>query len=470
MGESRDTRDRRSNPLTGEATAPCPPFDQSGAFESMFWLAQKRLPRKHSAMSATRPRKRWLILTQYYHPELGAPQVRLRAFARELCRRGFHVDVVTALPNYPAGHVFPGYQGRWWVREAVDEVRVKRVWLYANAGRSTPKRLANYLSFTLTAAMACLFSRRPDIVFVESQPLTLGFVALLMKYLRGVPFIYNVPDLQIDVARQLGFISNERFLRIAGRMEQLFMRQAWKVATVTHRFIDHFEHLGVCHDKITFLPNGADSEFLRPMSPSEELIRRWQLRGKQTFLYVGTHGYYHGLEIVIEAASLLRSRPDIVFLLVGQGPERQRLRDMAKAGRLDNVVFGESPYDERPELYSIACASLVPLRDFDVATAMRPAKLFPSLSCGVPVIYSGRGETAQLIEAHRCGVVVPPSDPSALAEAVIRLAADRGLRDSMGLAGRTLVEAEYDWGTIVERWLETLGPVRVVASSSKPGM
>jgi colanic acid biosynthesis glycosyl transferase WcaI len=414
-------------------------------------------------MSAIRPGARWLILSQYYHPELGAPQVRLRALARELSRRGFHVDVVTALPNYPAGRIFPGYQGRWSVREAVDDARVRRVWLYANAGRSTPKRLANYLTFTLTATVACLLGRRPDIVFVESQPLTLGIVALLMKRLRGVPFIYNVPDLQVDVARQLGFVENERFLRIAGRMEHMFMRQAWKVATVTHRFIDHFEHLGVSQEKITFLPNGADTEFLRPVPPSDELTRRWQLRGKKTFLYVGTHGYYHGLEIVIEAASLLRTRSDIVFLLVGQGPERERLRDMARTRHLDNVVFGDSPYDERPELYSIAWASVVPLRDFEAAQAMRPAKLFPSLSCGVPVIYSGRGETAHLIEAHRCGIVAPPNDPSALAEAVTRLAADARLRDSMGRSGRALVEAEYDWSTIVERWLETLGGSRVLA-------
>src|SRR6266852_3629259 len=98
--------------------------------------------------------------------------------------------------------------------------------------------------------------------------------------------------------------------------------------------------------KISFLPNGADTEFLKPQLPSRALLDRWRLHGKKVFLYVGTHAYYHGLDTLIEAAALLRDHSDIAFLLVGDGPERARIKEVAAQHGLTNVVFGESNYEE----------------------------------------------------------------------------------------------------------------------------
>src|SRR5712691_10675620 len=214
------------------------------------------------------------MLTQYYPPEIGAPQIRLRSVAHMLRRHGIAVEVLTAMPNYPAGKIFPGYAGRWHMREEIDGIAVRRTWVYAGTGKSAAIRLANYFSFTCTALLATLTGPRPDVLFVESQPLSLGLVAILMKWLRGVPYIYNVPDLQIDVARQLNFVRNDRFLRLAWNLENSFLRQSWKVSTVTHRFIEHFQSRGLPREQITFLPNGSDTLFLRPVAPCQELLDR----------------------------------------------------------------------------------------------------------------------------------------------------------------------------------------------------
>jgi glycosyltransferase involved in cell wall biosynthesis len=402
---------------------------------------------------------RWLVLTQYYPPEVGAPQIRLRAMTQELMRHGIEVRVVTGMPNYPAGRIFPGYEGRRRVDETINGVPVTRLWVYAATGRAAHLRLANYLSFTFSALLAVLFGPRPDVMFVESQPLSLGVVAVLMKWLRGVPYIYNVPDLQVDVARQLGFMRSAVVLRLALWMENLFLQSAWRVSTVTDRFVEHFESRGLPRAQITFLPNGADTRFLRPMPPSCSLTARWGLDGKKVFVYVGTHAYYHGLDTLIDAAALLRNRTDISFLLIGDGPERKRLQDRARVEALDNVVFGESPYEEMDQLYSIAWASIATLRKMDVARGMRLSKIFPSLSCAVPVIYSGEGEAADLLAAHRCGLVVEPENPAQLAEAVVRLASDDVLRADLGRAGRAFVESAYSWTAIVRAWLLEIGYV-----------
>jgi colanic acid biosynthesis glycosyl transferase WcaI len=404
-----------------------------------------------------RPAERWLILTQYYPPEIGAPQLRLRAFARELRRRGIQVEVLTGLPNYPTGVVFPGYRRRLRMQETIDGVPVTRTWLYGATGRSASVRLANYFSFTATALAAALLRRKPDRIFVESQPLSLGIIALAMRWLRQVPYIYNVPDLQVDVARELGFLENSTALSVMTKVENLFLKQAASVATVTERFVEHFEDRGIARSKISFLPNGADTDFLRPLPPDQELLARWSLQGKKTFAYIGTHAYYHGLSTLIETAALLRERKDIAFLLIGDGPEREALKAQARALELDNVVFGSSPYEEMARCYSIAYASVAVLRDMDVARKMRLAKVFPALSCGVPVVFSGLGETPELLEAHGAGIAVQPEQPAALARAIEELADDPGRRDAMGRAGRELAEARFSWRVIVDRWLNEIG-------------
>jgi putative colanic acid biosynthesis glycosyltransferase WcaI len=400
---------------------------------------------------------RWLILSQYYPPEIGAPQIRLRSAAKEMKRHGIQVQVLTAVPNYPAGKIFPGYLGCWKIQETIDDVPVTRTWVYAGTGKSAPIRLANYLSFTLAALIVALTGPRPDVMFVESQPLSLGLIAVLMKWLRKVPYIYNVPDLQVDVARQMGFMKNRAFLSVAFHLENLFLRQAWKVSTVTDAFIKHFQTRGLRREQITFLPNGADTEFLKPMEASPELLDRWGVHGKKVFLYVGTHAYYHGLETLIEAAALLRNEPDIVFLLVGDGPERGRLKKISQELGLVNVIFANSPYEEMDQLYSIAYGSIATLRNIEVANGMRLSKIFPSLSCGVPVIYSGFGEAADLIRATQCGMVVDPENPALLAQAVKTLASRPEMRSDLGRSGRTLVEREYSWSAIVQRWLTEIG-------------
>jgi colanic acid biosynthesis glycosyl transferase WcaI len=402
------------------------------------------------------PGSRWLVLTQYYPPEIGAPQVRLSAMTRELQRHGLDVRVLTAMPNYPTGIIADGYQKRWRIDETIDGIPVRRLWIFPAVGRSAVKRLANYLSFSVTGLFGALVAPRPDVMFVEAQPLTLGLAALIVKWTRGVPYIYNVPDLQVEVARQLGFVTNGPVLRFAAALERLVARQSWKVATVTHQFIEHFHREGIPAQQVTFLPNGADAETLQPSPPDTALLDRWGLHGKKVFLYVGTHAYYHGLEVVIDAAAQLRDRTDLAVLMIGRGSERAALQQRAASLGLTNVIFDDSPMSERRDLYSIAYASLVTLRDMPVAEQMRPAKIFPSLSCGVPVLCSAGGEAAALVRAGNCGIAVSPGDPGALATAMADLAVDASRREVMGRNGRALVERDYAWSVIVSRWLNEL--------------
>jgi glycosyltransferase involved in cell wall biosynthesis len=407
-------------------------------------------------MKEMREFRDWLIVTQYYHPEPGAPQIRLRALAKELTRLGRRVTVLTGMPNYPDGVIYEGYRGKLSMTDKVDGIQVKRIWLYPAGGKNPFKRLLNYLSFTFHTLFYLSLARRKHIVFIEAQPITLAVYGLFARWLYKVPYVYNTPDLQVEIASERGWVGRS-FVRLAVWLETYLMKQAYSVSTVTHAFIEHFiKARGVPKERMSFLPNGVDLEHLRPLPYDETYARKMGVVGKKVLTYAGTHADYQGLDVILDAAKLLKHRSDIVFLMVGKGPERQRLIDRAKSEGITNVLFKDSPFEEVSLLMSVSYGFLVVLRDIPAAKKMRLSKTFPPLACGVPVIYAGVGESADIIRKHDCGIVSLPENAASLAAAVLELVDAPERRGAFSKAGLKLVEREFSWKTIVSSWLQQL--------------
>lgn len=405
----------------------------------------------------SRTPQRWLIVTQYYPPEPGAAQIRLSTFAKLLKERGLDVEVFTGLPNYPTGTIPEAYRGKWTHREIQDEIPVNRTWIYGFGGKNKLLRVLNFFSFTFSALFNLFRLKRPDVVFLESQPLPVGILGLISKYLWGVPYIYNIPDMQIEVAEQMGWTKNQLVLGAARFFENTLMKQSWKVSTVTKEFIEYFHReRGIPRNQLTLLPNGADTRTVRPLPYSEEMANRFGVQGKKVFVYAGTHAHYHRLETIIEAAERIHSRDDIRIVMVGRGPSRQQIMDLAAAKRLKNIIFGEAPIHETSQLMSICTAALVVLRNAPVSSKMRLAKTFPPMACGKPVLFSGEGESAELISSNQCGLVCPPEDSKGLADLMVKLADDPELARVLGQNALHFLKSELDWTLIVERWLKEL--------------
>jgi colanic acid biosynthesis glycosyl transferase WcaI len=363
------------------------------------------------------------------------------------------VTVVTAMPNYPTGVVHPAYKGRFVLVDEIEGIPVIRTWIFASTGRNVFLRLASYLSFCCTCVAGCLRGPRPDYILVESPPLFLCGSALIVGLLRRAPFVMIVSDLWPASARDLGFISNRVLLWLAERFEALMYHTAFRIAAVTEGIRDTVAG-SVGRAKVTFLPNGVDTDLFRPGGNNSAGILR---PGEVGFLYAGTHSYYQGLDLILDAAERVRDLPEVVFSFVGDGPEKVRLRREADRRGLTNVRFHDPrAVSEMPPLFAESRASIALFRNVPLFRGGRPAKIFPSLACGTPVIFSGAGETAVLIESSGCGLVTPPGSPSELADAVRRLAKDPALAHELGDAGRRLVEREYTWSGIVERWLAQL--------------
>lgn len=400
---------------------------------------------------------RFLILTQYYEPEIGAPQVRLSALVRELRRAGHTVEVVTALPNHPTGRIFPGWGRRLYVRTEESGVMVHRVWLYPALG-SGLRRLLNYFSFMVSCVFGLVRANRPDYLFIESPPLFPAIPGLLAARLWRTKAIFNVADLWPDSVVQLGLMKDGVMLRAAAWLERVIYQKADYVVAVT-RGIERTltGPKAVPGHRVLYLPNGVDTELFQPSSPDRALQQELGLVGKKVILYAGTHGYAHGMEVALKAAELIRHRADICFLFVGDGSEKNRLVGMAQQLSLPNVLFLEAaPPVMVSRLYSFAHVGLSTLRDSLLFEGTRPAKVFASMAAGVPVLYSGAGEGARLVEQAGAGLISGPEDASALAQGVVRLCDDPDLAAQLGSNGRRYVEERLSWTALIEDWLKSL--------------
>ena len=398
--------------------------------------------------------KRIIILTQYFAPEPGAPQIRLMELSKHLISKGIEVEVITGFPNYPDGILQSGYKKKFYMEDMINGVPIKRTWIYPAAGRNVLKRLINYFSFMITSFFPLFSAKKPDLIFVEAQPIILGIPAYLYSLVRGIPYIYNTPDLQIEYAEEDRWVRIGLIIKFAKFIERKLMINALSVTTVTHAFIDHFiKYRGIPANKMSFFPNGADTSVLRPSEPSQRLLKKFNLVGQKIFTYAGTHAPYQGLETILEAAVLLSDRSDISILMVGNGPVRESLIKKAKRLGLNNIYFKNSPFDEMRDLMSITYASLVVLRDIPMTRKMRLSKAVPPLSCGVPVIFAGLGETSEILQQNSAGIVVKPEEPNELSKAIIKISDDISLRNEMSISCRKFALRDFSWSSIVESWL-----------------
>lgn len=398
---------------------------------------------------------RVLILTQYYLPEIGAPQMRLAALARELRARHHDVEVVTAMPHHLLGRTYEGYRGKFYLRDEIDDVPVHRTWVYAATGTGL-RRIANYLSFTISSLFGLARARRPDLVFVESPPLFLSVPGWIAALAWRAKLVFNVADLWPDSVRELGVMRDGPMLRAAERLESWSYARADIVNAVTVGIGETLRaRKGVSPSKLRFLPNGIDTERFTPQPRDETLARSLKLDDRPVFIYAGTHGIAQALHHVVDAAATVQDRAIVLF--VGSGPTKPALVERARRSGASNIRFIDPvPLEMMPRFFSVAYASIVPLVRSDLMRGARPSKLFPAFASGVPIVYCGEGEGARLVSDAGAGVCVAPEDSRALAAAMIALCDTPDERAAMSERARRVAVEQYAWPGIVDRWLASV--------------
>ena len=407
-------------------------------------------------MSQAERRLRILFLSQYFPPEIGAPQIRMYELAKRLHDAGDQVTVVTAFPNYPTGIFHEGYRKGFAMEEDMDGIRVLRRRHYATPNSGFFRRILNWLSFVATSLTAVRKVGPVDVIFVQSPPLTIGLAVLTFSRLKRAPFVFNVSDIWPESAVQLGMLRNKTAIWLAEKLERHLYKRAARVTVPTPGMLERLAARGIPREKLFLLTNGVDTTTYQPEPPDPQLAQQLGLDGQKVFLYAGTHGLSQGLDVILEAAKQTKD-PNILYVLAGEGADKAALVAKAKAENIRNVRFlPNQPKSSMPRFLNLAYAAVIPLKPLDLFKNALPSKMFESMAIGQPIIGSFWGEAASLVESAGCGIVTEPGDAAALEAAVETLASDPERARAMGAKGREYVVEHFNRAKIAVRLRELL--------------
>jgi glycosyltransferase involved in cell wall biosynthesis len=302
--------------------------------------------------------------------------------------------------------------------------------------------MLNYSSFCVSAAATGAFLERPDVVIATSPQLLVGLSGWWVAKLNRVPFILEVRDLWPESLAAVGVGNPDSLLHSTlGRIASFLYRNADHIVVVTPAFQEHLiRRWQVPAQKISVVQNGVETRLFSPRG-SEKLRKSLGAEGNFVASYIGTLGLAHGLETMISAAERLQdAAPNVLFLLVGEGADRERILAMAESKHLRNLrVVAQQPREKIPDYISASDACLVLLKKSDVFETVIPTKMLEFMSCGRPVILGVNGQARQILERAKAGIYVEPENPAALCEAILKLQQQDLLRESLGRNGRDYV-------------------------------
>lgn len=410
---------------------------------------------------------RVLFLSHYFPPEGNAPATRVHAFCRRWVRRSpgrIAATVVTCAPNVPDGKLYEGYRNRLSQRETVDGIDVIRVWTYLAPNAGTVRRIANFVSYMISATLRSLFLRRPDVVIATSPQFFCGWAGVFVSWLRWAPFVLEIRDIWPESIVAVGAMRQGRLVRLLEWLELRMYAAANHIVAVGEGYKRQLVAKGVPESRISIITNGIDAERLRPQPPDAALAARYNPDARFVCSYIGTVGMAAGLEIVVGAAETLRrtGRNDVRFLIVGDGATREELATQVQAAGLDDLitVTGRQPKELMPAFLSISDCCLVHLRKTDLFETVLPSKIFEAAALERPIIMGVGGFAADLIREADCGICIEPENAAELLAAIDTLRTNPSRRADLGRRGRERLLSQYDVDRLAEDYAQLINRVR----------
>jgi glycosyltransferase involved in cell wall biosynthesis len=324
-------------------------------------------------------------------------------------------------------------------------------------------RLWGYFSFVFSSIWAGLFKTKEkyDIILVTSPPLFVGITAYVLSRFKRIPFVFEVRDLWPESAIDTGVVTNKWIIKFAYWFEGFIYKKAKLINVLTPAFRDTLiSQKAVPESKVVFIPNAAD------FSLSDELINshfdrvdfrvknNWQ--DKFVITYVGAHGVANHLIQVLETADLIQSKlPNVLFVLIGNGMQKEMLIEEAKCRKLTNVHFIDSVPKKDVFKYIIASDfGMSVLKKVDTFKTIYSNKTFDYMACKTPLFLLIDGVSRQLVEEAQCGVFVEPENPQAFASA-IETYVNINVRE-MGLNGYNFAKLHFDRDVLAKRYIKYL--------------
>jgi glycosyltransferase involved in cell wall biosynthesis len=403
--------------------------------------------------------KSLLILTQYYPPEIGAPQNRLHELAVRMYAQGWKIEVLTAMPNYPKMEIQEEYKAGKIKEESIDGIKVYRSKIFVSSSKSILPRLLNYFSFVCTSYWRGRKLFNYDYIMVESPPLFLGYSAMALSKKLKAKLIFNVSDLWPESAEKMNIVNNKKLLSFAYKLEAKCYSKSWLVTGQTMGIVKSIQSR-FPSTKVHWLPNGVNLDFYNPKKVPESGFR--SKHGYESsdilFFYGGIIGHAQGLETVLYAAQKVQDDKRIKFILQGAGPVKDTLIKLKRELNLENVFFHEPvSKDVMPSVLKAVDAAVIPLRKLDLFQGAIPSKIFEALAMELPLLLGVDGEARMhFVEKAEAALFCEPENAQILADNVLLISSNEELRKKMGRSGRAYVTEFFNRDKIASNFLDQL--------------
>lgn len=399
---------------------------------------------------------RILIVGINYDPEPVGIGPYTTATANALAAAGHAVEVLTGKPYYPAWRIAPEWRRPPYRRSGEGGVAITRCPLYVPKRDGGLKRILHHASFAATllpAALRAASRFRPDLVINIAPSMISTPVARLAARLAGARLWLHIQDFEVEAAFATNLLKADSGLgRIASGFEARQLRAPDRVSTISPQMCRRLAEKGVAPDRIVEFRNWAEIDTIRPLEGCSPYRAEWGIGAPHVAFYSGNIANKQGIEIIVEAARLLRHRGDLTFVICGEGPNRAHLQ--ALAADLGNIRLHDlQPRARLGELLGMASVHLLP-QLAGAADLVLPSKLANMLASGRPVIATADPGTGLADEVAGAGVVTPPGDARALADAIERLLDDPEEAARLGAAARIRAEERWSRDGVMARFLE----------------
>ena len=385
-----------------------------------------------------------LIIHQYFLGKDEAGGSRFNQFAKYWSRNGHKITVIAGTVHYATGLKKENYRKKWVIEENDGEAKVLRTYVHSGYNKNFMERLLAYFSFTVSSTWAGIFyTGKQDVILATSPPLFVGISGYIISRVKRIPFIFEVRDLWPKFAIDTGVLRNKLFIKLAYRLERFIYEKSLLINVLTPAYKKYLiEEREIPERKIIFIPNGADLSLFQPAIRDNWVRKRYNWQNKFVILYVGAHGVANDLIQLIKVAERFRDHPDILFALIGDGMEKQKLEKLVVEKGLTNVQFIDSrPKREMLDFINATDACTAVLKKVFITTY--PNKLFDYMACAKPVILPIDGSSRELIEDANAGIYVEPENPIEFEEAVLRLYNNHNLCKEYGENGYRYVKVKF---------------------------
>lgn len=404
-----------------------------------------------------------LIVSQYFWPE----SFRINELVQSLIKRGLEVDVLTGKPNYPEGEIFSGYKAWGCHSEQWSGATIYRLPFLPRGRKSATKLALNYLSFVVSGLMIApwmLRKNRYDAIFVYApSPILQAIPALFLGWLKRCKVIVWVQDLWPESLEATGYVRNSRILKKVEGIVRFIYGHTDLLLVQSEAFIPKVAELAP-GKKIVYFPNSVDSTFANPSNAITPHIP--ELDERFCVLFAGNVGVGQAVEVIVDAASLLREHVDIRFIVLGQGSRWDWMREEVRTRGLSNLHLpGRFPLETMPGLMQKAAALLVTLADQPIFAATIPSKVQAYMAAGKPILACLNGEGASLVSKSGAGIVSRAEDAQGLVDSILLLYKMTATeRQRMGENGRRYFREHFDQDILTDQLIDHF---RVVSEFSE---